>query len=389
MGMVGGGRGAFIGGVHRIAARLDGESRLVAGAFSSTPEKSLESGRELGLDPARTYPTWRKMLEAERRRPVGDRIDFVSVVTPNHQHFEVAKAFAEAGFHVVCDKPLVHDSAQAGELVEIVRRANVVFAVTYNYSGYPMVKQARHLARSGALGPLRRVIVEYQQGWLSSNLEATGQKQAAWRTDPKLAGRGGAVGDIGSHAEQLVSYVTGLELESICADLTSFVPGRRLDDDANVLLRFLPRDGVAAHGVLTVSQVAAGCENGLRLRVSGERASLDWRQEEPNSLRLRPIDAPEQVFRRGGNLLSDAARNAARLPPGHPEGFLEAFANVYRAAFAAIRAGAGGPDAGEAFDFPSVIDGARGVHFIEKTVESAGGDRKWTDARFRVGPVMP
>jgi predicted dehydrogenase len=367
-GMVGGGRGAFIGAVHRMAAELDHQAVLTAGALSSTPEKAIESGRDLGLAPGRAYPAWRAMLEGELARPAGERIDFVVIVTPNHMHFEPALAFAKAGFHVVLDKPMVHSSQQAGELVRAVESAGVVFAVTYNYSGYPLVKQARHMVRGGEIGPVRKVIVEYNQGWLATRLEESGQKQADWRTDPARSGLGGAIGDIGSHAEQLVSYVTGLEIDAICADLTTFVPGRRLDDDANLLLRF--RGG--ARGILTASQVEVGHENDLRLRVFGEKGTLEWHQEDPNALVHRPLGEPERVLRRGNAYLCDAARAGTRLPPGHPEAFLEAFANVYRGAMAAMRGERGG------LDYPTVRDGARGVRFIEKTVESSRSDRKWT-----------
>ncbi|MCC6320183.1 MAG: Gfo/Idh/MocA family oxidoreductase [Phycisphaerales bacterium] len=378
MGMVGGGTGAFIGAVHRTAACMDGGVRFVAGALSGTPEKALESGRALGLDDQRNYPSWRAMLDGESKRPPGERIDFVSIVTPNHVHFEVAEAFVRTGFHVVCDKPLVHTSAQADALVRAVESARTVFCVTYNYSGYPMVKQARELVGKGELGEIRKLVVEYNQGWLAGRLEQTGQKQADWRTDPARSGAGGAIGDIGSHAEQLAGYITGLEIESLCADLTTFVPGRRLDDDANVLLRFRPRAGVSAKGILTASQVEIGHENDLRIRVHGTKASLEWRQEEPNHLIVRPDGRPEQVYRRGNAYLGQAAIRNTRIPPGHPEAFLEAFANTYNAASAAMRAGSGGLSAGALFDFPDVAAGARGVRFIEKCVESSAAERKWT-----------
>ncbi len=378
MGMVGGGRGAFIGVVHRTAAMLDGGVAFVAGCLSSTPEKAIASGEDLGLASDRNYPTWEAMLDGERKRAPGDRIDLVSIVTPNHVHFPVARAFAEAGFSVVCDKPLVTTSTQAKQLIDTVRTSGVVFGVTYNYSGYPLVKQMREMVRSGELGAIRKVIVEYNQGWLAGNLEATGQKQADWRTDPARSGAGGAIGDIGSHAEQLASYVTGLEIDAICADLTSFVPGRRLDDDANLLLRFKSRDGVEARGVLIASQIEIGHENDLRLRVYGEKATLEWSQENPNAMIFRPDGAPERVYRRGNGYLSDAAKHVSRLPAGHPEAFFEAFANVYNAVGRAIRAGAKGLDAAREFDFPGVEEGARGVSFIEKTVESSRSESKWT-----------
>lgn len=378
MGMVGGGRDAFIGMVHRTAASLDGQAALVAGALSSTPEKALASGRDLGLDDRRNYPTWEKMLEGELALPERDRIDFVSIVTPNHLHFPVAKAFAEAGFNVVCDKPLVHTIEQAEELASIVAGTAAVFAVTYNYSGYPMVKQARHMVRAGELGEIRKVIVEYNQGWLATKLEDTGLKQADWRTDPARAGAGGAIGDIGSHAEQLVSYVTGLQIESICADLTTFVPGRALDDDANLLLRFAGTGGSGAKGILTASQVCIGRENDLRLRVWGTAGGLEWRQETPNELVFWPLGGADRVLRRGNAYLCDDAKSAARIPPGHPEAFFEAFANVYRNAFAAMRAGKGASRDGTVFDYPDVSDGVRGVRFIHRTVESGRGQTKWT-----------
>jgi predicted dehydrogenase len=371
-GMVGGGRDAFIGAVHRMAAELDHEARFVAGALSSSPEKAIASGRDLGLAPERNYPTWQAMLEGELKRPANDRIDFVSIVTPNHAHYEVAKAFAAAGIHVVLDKPMVHSSAQAADLISTVESSRSVFGVTYNYTGYPLVKQARHMVKSGVIGEVRKVIVEYNQGWLAQSLESAGQKQADWRTDPARSGLGGAIGDIGSHAENLVSTITGLELEAICADLTTFVEGRRLDDDASLLLRFTN----GARGILMASQVCVGYENDLRIRVCGESGSLEWRQEDPNFLIHRPIDQCDRTLRRAHFSLCEEAKKACRTPTGHPEAFIEAFANVYREIFKAIRSNQGGPDA--AFDFPSVRDGARGVRFIEKTVESSKSSAKWT-----------
>lgn len=374
VGMVGGGRDAFIGAVHRMAARLDGTAELVAGCLASTPEKAIASGRDLGLAGPRNYPTWQAMLEGERALPPDQRIDFVSIVTPNHLHFAVADAFAAAGIHIVCDKPMVLSTEESRRLAATVARAGVVFCVTYNYSGYPMVKQARQMVASGDLGEIRKVIAEYSQGWLASALESTGHKQAEWRTDPRRAGLGGAIGDIGSHAEQLVSYVTGLRVESLCADLTSFVPGRGVDDDANLLIRFAG----GARGILSASQVCIGHENDLSLRVYGTRASLCWRQEEPNHLVLKPDGQPERTYRRGNAYIGPAAKGATRLPSGHPEAFIEAFANVYRAAAADIRAGRPSP----VHDYPDLADGARGVHFIEKTVESSRSERKWTPAAW-------
>jgi predicted dehydrogenase len=363
-----------------MAAALDNSAMMVAGALSSTPERARESGRMLGLDDARNYGTWREMLEGELKRPHAasfdspeGRIDLVTIVTPNDQHFEPARAFALAGFNVVCDKPLCHTSTQAADLEGIVRKTGVVFCVTYNYSGYPLVKEARSLVKAGRLGAIRKVLVEYNQGWLATRLEQSGHKQAAWRTDPARSGAGGAIGDIGTHAEQLVSYITGLELGSISADLTAFVPGRPLDDDANILLRFKERDGVAAKGMLTASQVCIGCENDLRIRVWGTKGGIEWRQEDPNSLTLKTLRADggvdESLLRRGGIQLSPAAASGTRLPPGHPEAFIEAFANVYRNTIAAMRARAAGKPCGpDAFDYPGVTDGARGVRFIERAV---------------------
>jgi predicted dehydrogenase len=380
MGMVGGGSGAFIGAVHRRAAIMDGEVEFVAGALSANREKARASGRALGLPEDRNYGTWHEMIEGELALPEEERVDFVSVVTPNHVHFPVAHAFAEAGFNVVLDKPMVHDSEQAQTLIDVVEKTGIVFAVTYQYTGYPMVKQARHMVRTGRLGEVRKVIVEYNQGWLATKLEESGAKQAEWRTDPARSGIAGAIGDIGSHAENLVSTITGLEVAEICADLTTFVSGRRLDDDGNLLIRY---EG-GAKGVMIASQVSAGEENDLRLRVYGARGGLEWRQEEPNHLVFKPAEEPTQVLKRGNEYLSEDAKRATRLPSGHPEAFIEAFANVYTSVAATIRAKQekAEPD-GLRQDFPNVYDGARGVHFIEKTVESSHSSEKWTHAAWR------
>jgi predicted dehydrogenase len=381
MGMVGGGSGALIGAVHRRAAVMDGEVKFIAGALSSTPEKALASGRELGLSDERNYASWERMLDDELSLPEEERVDFVSVVTPNHMHYPIARAFAEAGFNVVLDKPMVHTSEQAEDLTRVVEGSGVVFAVTYNYTGYPMVKQARHMVREGLLGEIRKVIVEYNQGWLASRLEETGAKQAEWRTDPARSGIAGAIGDIGSHAENLAHTITGLEVSEICADLTTFVGGRRLDDDGNLLIRY---EG-GAKGVMVASQVSAGEENDLRIRIYGTEGGLEWRQEEPNYLYHRPAEEPERVLKRGNDYLCEEAKRASRLPPGHGEAFFEAFANVYMSVAATIRARQEQvePD-GLPWDFPTVYDGARGVHFIEKTVESSRSDKKWTHASWRV-----
>ncbi|WP_366657619.1 Gfo/Idh/MocA family oxidoreductase [Fodinicurvata sp. EGI_FJ10296] len=379
MGMVGGGKDAFIGGVHRTAAIMDGTTEFAAGALSSTPEKAKESGRALALPDDRNYGSWEEMIERELARPAGDRIDFVSIVTPNHMHFPVAKAFVEAGFNVVLDKPMVQTGEQAAELIKAVDKSDAVFAVTYNYGGYPMIKQARALVREGRLGKIRKVIVEYSQGWLARKIEDEGAKQAEWRTDPARSGIAGAIGDIGSHAENLAHAVTGLDITDICADLTTFVPGRRLDDDGNLLLRF-END---ARGILIASQISAGEENNLRLRVYGSEAGLEWHQENPNYLYFRPLDAPEQVFKRGNPYVADDASRLTRTPFGHPEAFFEAFANIYRNVTDTIRARSDGRQpTDQELDFPTVRDGARGVHFIEKTVESSRSEKKWLPARW-------
>lgn len=377
--MVGGGRDAFIGAVHRHAMALDGHYELVAGALSSSLEKAQASGRDLGLNDSRNHGSWQALLEDELKRPRDERIDVVSIVTPNHVHYEVARAFVDAGFHVVCDKPLVHTSAQADDLVARVAKQGTVFAVTYNYTGYPMVRQAREMVRSGAIGAVRKVIVEYHQGWLATQLEATAHKQAGWRTDPARSGVAGAIGDIGSHAENLAATVTGLEIESLCADLTSFVPGRRLDDDGNLLLRF----GGGARGVLIASQIEVGHENDLRLRVFGERGTLEWHQEDPNHVLHSPIDGPRTILTRNSPWLSDAAKRACRLPTGHPEAFIEAFANLYVGVAADIRSRLdhGKPASIDEADYPRIEAGARSVRFIEKTVASSASAQKWTSMR--------
>lgn len=376
--MVGGGPGAFIGEVHRRAAALDGEIELVAGAFSTDAARSARQGEILGLDPERVYSSFHVMAEREAALPADRRIEFVSIVTPNHLHYEVARLFLEAGFHVVCDKPLCTTIEEAETLCRLVEERDAVFALTQNYTGYPMVKQARALVRQAKLGKLRKVIVEYSQGWLARALEEAGHKQAEWRTDPARAGIGGALGDIGTHAENLVGYVTGLGLESLCADLNTFVEGRALDDDANLLLRFHG----GARGVMSISQIAIGQENDLRLRVYGTEASLDWRQESPDSLAVRYADGPTEIYRRGNEYLTPSASGATRLPPGHPEGFLEAFANIYRNAGRVMAARAAGSAPAPAdLDFPTVQDGARGVFFIHRAVESAR-DGGWVDARY-------
>ncbi len=376
--MIGGGPGAFIGAVHRAAARLDDSARLVAGCFSLSPDKSTSMGAQLALDSARVHGSWQDLLQHELARPTSDRVEFVSIVTPNHTHATIAQAFLNAGIPVLCDKPLARTLDETQTLAQPALRT--LLGVTYNYSGYPLVKHARHLVRSGTLGAVHKTIVEYHQGWLANPIEKTGHKQASWRTDPALAGAG-VLGDIATHAEHLVSYVTGLELDAICVDAATVVEGRRVEDDASVLLRFIPRHSVQARGVLTASQTLVGAENALSLRVYGSNASLEWRQEEPNTLRLWLKDRPEQILRRGDPTLCPAAANATRLPPGHPEAFLEAFANIYRNFTAAVRDGAAPADAAERYDFPGYRDGLRGVHFVHAALASAASPHKWTPAR--------
>ncbi len=375
MGMVGGGRDAFIGAVHRMAANLDGRIELVAGCFSSDAKKSRASGKDLFLDPKRVYTDFREMAEAEAALPEGERIDFVSIVTPNHLHFPVAEAFLKAGLNVVCDKPMCFDLAEAKKLRTLVKRSKKVFALTHNYTGYPMVKEARELVRAGKLGKILKIVAEYPQGWLIDAIEKSDQKQAAWRTDPKRAGASCCMGDIGTHAENLGRYITGLEIEEICAEFTTFVPGRKLEDDGNCLVRY--RGG--AKGVLYASQVSAGEENNLTIRVYGTKASLEWHQEHPNELVMKFPDQPRHVLRRGNPYLSKAAAANTRLPFGHPEAFIEAFANVYAAAAEAIADEiAGKYPRKSGYDFPDVEDGVAGMAFIETAVKSAAAKQKWT-----------
>jgi predicted dehydrogenase len=376
--MVGGGPDAFIGGAHRMAAALDQNMELIAGAFSSKPEKSKQQGAALLLNPQRVYESFQKMAEKEAKLPAGERIDFVSIVTPNNVHHAAAKAFIEAGIHVVCDKPMTTTVQEAEELCRLVKKHNVVFCLTHNYTGYPLVKQAKAMVTDGKIGRIRKVVVEYPQGWLSTPLDAQGMKQAAWRTDPAQAGASSCIGDLGSHAENLARYITGLEIEELCADMTTFVPGRRLEDDGNVLLHY--KGG--ARGVLYASQISPGEENNLRLRVYGETGALEWHQENPNYLYARYLDRPGEVYTRGSGYLGEAAASNTRIPFGHPEGWIEAFANIYKAAGRTIAARLSGskPSALD-LDFPTVQDGAAGVHFIVKTVES-GKKHGWVNASY-------
>jgi predicted dehydrogenase len=372
LGMVGGGRGAFIGAVHRMAARLDDRYELVAGALSSDPVRARESGADLLLAPDRCYASVEEMVDAERAR--ADRIDAVAIVTPNHLHYAPAKAFLEAGFHVICDKPLTTTIADADDLLATAERTRRVFAVTYNYTGYPLVRHARELIAGGELGSLRVVQVEYAQDWLAQSLESEGHKQAAWRTDPARSGVAGAIGDIGTHAFHLAEFVTGARVTQIAADLTTQVAGRKLDDNANMMLRLAN----GARGSLWASQVAVGDENGLRLRVYGEKAGVEWSQETPNSLKLTRHGSPPQIITRGGPAAGAAAAAATRIPAGHPEGYLEAFAQLYGDIADLIAAtDAGGAPAANAALVPTVRDGARGVRFIHAAVESSRRDAAW------------
>lgn len=372
-GMIGGGPGAFIGAVHRRAAAMDGEIELVAGAFDIVPEKSIEQGKALFLDPSRVYGTWAEMVEKERALPPEKRIDFVSVVTPNSTHFPVSKAFLEAGFNVLCEKPMTTTLEDAEELCRLVKKHDAVFALTHTYTGYPMVKQARELVRQGKLGEIRKIVVEYPQGWLAGASAIN-----LWRMDPKIAGISSAVGDIGVHAWHLARYVTGLEVESLCADLTSFGEGYQLEDDASILVRY--EKGV--HGIISVSQISVGEENGLKLRVYGTKGGLQWEQENPNYVELKFADGPSHLYKRGNDYLDPIVRHNSRIPFGHPEGYFEAFANIYRNAARTMAARLAGEKPGEFdTDYPTVEEGARGVHFIHKAIESqkTGG---WVDVRY-------
>jgi predicted dehydrogenase len=375
MGMVGGGPGAFIGAVHRIAAVLDGQVELVAGVFSRDLDRTRLTGEQLYLDPARVYRSYQDMAAAEANLPPGTRIDFVTIVTQNDAHFAPARAFLDAGFHVVCEKPLAFTLQEAEELARLVEKSALVFALTHNYTGYPLVRQARHLFTSGEMGVVRKVLVEYLQDWLVEPLEKRGSRQASWRTNPAEAGIGGAVGDIGTHAFNLVEYVTGDVVTAVCADKSIFLPDRTLDEDINALLRL--KGG--GKGVLTVSQIATGEENGLRLRVYGSRGAILWEQENPNYLRLYRHGQPRETLTRGRpEYLAPAAMEATRIPWGHPEGYLEAFANIYIGAIQAIRRHLDGrPMSRAEYEFPTVDDGVRGMRFIYKAIESADSGAVW------------
>lgn len=377
MGMIGGGPGAFIGEVHRKAARLDGQIELVAGAFDIDPNKSIQQGKALNLDPKRVYPDYKTMIASEKALSPNERIDFVAITTPNNWHFPITSAFLKAGFHVMCEKPMTINVAEARKLKKLVEQTGLMFGLMHNYVGYPMVKLARDMVRQGDLGAIRKVVVQYPQGWLARPIEREGQMQAAWRTDPKQSGAAGCMGDIGTHAANLAEYITGLRIEAVCADLTTFVPGRKLDDDGNVLLRF--KGG--AKGVLHASQVSIGEENNLAIWVHGENASLEWHQEHPNYLCVRRIDSPEEVWKRGNGYIgkkSPAAARATRLPFGHPEAFIEAFANHYLNFASVLQALDEKRKPTELeLDFPGVEEGLRGMLFIESVVKSSKLGAKW------------
>lgn len=376
-GMVGGGRGAFIGAVHRIAAAMDQQIELVCGAFSSDPKRSKASGKDLFLPANRCYGSYQEMIEKEAQLPAGERMDFVSIVTPNHMHFPPAKMALENGFHVLSDKPATFDLAEAKALQKIVKQTRLLYGLTHNYTGYPLVKQAREMVQTGKLGKIRKVVVEYPQGWLATRIEESGQKQASWRTDPKRSGAAGCIGDIGTHAENLAEYITGLKIKELAADITAFVKGRKLDDDGNVLLRFQG----GAKGVLHSSQISVGEENNLNIRVYGELGGIEWHQNEPNTMLVKWLDQPMQVYRTGLGYLGAAAASATRTPPAHPEGYLEAFANVYKNFANHIRARLERRKLEKndpALDYPKIEDGIRGMAFIEAVVKSSKNNARWT-----------
>jgi len=376
MGMIGGGPGAFIGAIHRIAANMDGEIELVCGAFSSDPEKSKQAGAALYLPADRVYGSYKEMIRSEAALPANERMDFVSIVTPNHLHAEPAKLALENGFHVVLDKPMTFDLAEAMELRSVAEKSGKYFCLTHTYTGYPLLKEARQQVLSGQFGTIRKVYVEYPQGWLSSLLESAGNKQADWRTDPAKSGAAGAIGDIGTHAFNMAEYVSGLKVTKVCADVNIVVPGRKLDDDGSVLLKF----DNGASGILFATQVAAGEENNIRVRVYGEKGGLDWSHHDPNSLYIKWPGKPAETWRAGESYLGSFAKHNSRTPAGHPEGYLEAFANHYRNFALCVRSQLKGetPKA-EWLDFPGIEDGVRGMLFIEKVIESGKSERKWID----------
>jgi len=381
MGMIGGGPGAFIGGVHRIAAGMDGEIELVCGAFSSDPEKSKQAGEQLNISTQRIYGSYKEMMRSESSLPPNERMEIVSIVTPNHVHFEPTKLALENGFHVILDKPLAFDLKEAKILQELANKSDLLFCLTHTYTGYPMVKEARQQVLSGKFGKIRKIYVDYPQGWLSNLLEAPdsshhSRKQATWRTDPAQSGIAGAMGDIGTHAFNLAEYVSGLKVTKICADINTVVEGRKLDDDGTVLLKF----NNGASGFLYSTQVAAGEENNTRIRVYGEKGGLEWQQEDANSLKVKWVDKPTEIYRTGNIYLSSFAKHNTRVPSGHPEGYLEAFANLYRNFALCVKAKMSGTEPKpEWLDFPGVEDGVRGMTFVERVIESGKSDEKWID----------
>ena len=373
--MVGGGRGAFIGAVHRIAAAIDQQIELVCGAFSSDPQKSKDSGADLFLPPDRCYGSYEEMIKGEAALPADKRMDFIAIVTPNHVHFPPAKMALENGFHVLSDKPATFDLKEAKQLGDLVKQTGLLYGLTHNYTGYPLVKEARDMVKQGKLGKIRKVVVEYPQGWLATRIEESGQKQASWRTDPTKSGAAGCVGDIGTHAENLAEYISGLKISELAADLTTFVEGRLLDDDANILLRF----DNGAKGVLHCSQISVGEENNLNIRVYGEKGGIEWHQKEPNTMLVKWADQPMQVYRTANGYLGANAAAAARTPPAHPEGYLEGFANIYKNFANAIRARLERRDPTEIEnDYPKIEDGIRGMAFIEAVVASSKKNAAWT-----------
>jgi len=375
MGMVGGGLTSFIGPVHRKAAGIDGEIELVCGAFSVIPGESKQTGEALYLNPKRVYETYQEMFEIEKNMPPDQRIDFVSVVTPNHVHFGPSKMALESGFHVIVEKPIAFSVEEAKTLQKVVAKTGLILGLTHTYTGYPLVKEARNMVSTGKLGKIRKVFVEYPQGWLSTLLEGTGNMQASWRTDPKQSGMGGAIGDIGTHAANLAEYITGSNITEVCAMLNAVVKGRKLDDDASMLIKF----DNGATGVLMATQVAAGEENNLNIRVYGEKGGLEWKQEDPNTMIVKWLDRPKEIIRAGQKYLSDDAKAFTRTPAGHPEGYLEAFANIYRAFGKAVRDYKPGKKINAAkYDFPDVEDGVRGMNFVQTAVKSSNSTRKWT-----------
>lgn len=375
MGMVGGGLTSFIGPVHRKAAGIDGEIELVCGAFSIIPQESKDTGASLYLNPARVYNTYQEMFEKEKDLPADQRMDFVSVVTPNHVHFGPSKMALESGFHVLVEKPIAFSLDEAKTLKKLVEKSGLLLGLTHTYTGYPLVKEAKAMVKAGKLGKIRKVFVEYPQGWLATLLEGTGNMQASWRTDPKQSGMGGAIGDIGTHAANLAEYITGAKITEICVMLNAVVKGRAIDDDCSMLVKF--ENG--ATGVLIATQVAAGEENNLNIRVYGEKGGIEWRQQDPNTMLLKWHDRPMEVIRAGKPYLSDEAKAFTRTPAGHPEGYLEAFANIYRAFGKAVRDYKPGKKINaDKYDFPDVEDGVRGMNFVQTAVKSASSNKKWT-----------